>query len=210
MAHLLAAGAALAWLVCAGCTYLAYLPLLIFAPFIPLIQLALKVAARYGPMLLMLAEADPAVTPGAPSMIAAEPRTLTSAMVLPELETVLQREAAQNEALRAVTLVDIARLTPEWLEAEVQRAQRRGWRVRVIFVDSRAAAGGPGLTPATIAALAARGVQVRAGGAVAARVAGAPAQVVSMNPPVPERISAGEAALLGALAMPCDTSRQGS
>jgi hypothetical protein len=200
----------LAWLMCTGCTYLAYLPLLIFAPFIPLIQLAIKVAARYGPLLLMLAEADPAVTPGAPCMIAAEPRTLTSDMVLPELETVLQREAVQNDALRAVTLVDIARLTPEWIAAELQRAQRRGWRVRAVFVDSRAVTAGAGLTPATLAALTARGVQVRAGGAVAARVAGAPAQVVSMLPPVPERISTGEAALLGALATPCDNNRQGS
>ena len=210
MARAVAACGALAWLVCAGCTYLAYIPLLVFAPFIPLVQLAIKVAARYGPLLLMLAEADPAMTPGAPCMIAAEPRALTSGTVLPALETVLQREAAQNDALRAVTLVDIARLTPEWIEAEVQRAQRRGWRVRAIFVDSRAAAAGAGVTPATMAALAARGVQVRAGGAVAARVAGTPAQVVSMLPPVPEHISAGEAALLGALAGPPGAAAQES
>lgn len=209
--RLLAACAGGAWLACcAGCTYIAYIPLLLFAPFIPLLQLAIKVAARYGPMLLMLAEADPTVVPGAPAMIVAEPRTVPHAMVLPELDNVLQREAAQNTALRAVTVVDIAALTPEWLEAEVLRAQRRGWRVRVVFVDSRMAARAAALQPDTLAALAARGVTLRAGGVVATRVAGSQAHVISMSPPVPAHISSGEAALLGALAAADNDAGHGS
>jgi hypothetical protein len=80
------------------------------------------------------------------------------------------------------------------------RAQRQGWRVRVVFVDSRMAARAAALQPDTLAALAARGVALRAGGAVATRVAGSQAQIISMRPPVPAHISSGEAALLGALA----------
>lgn len=121
----------------AGCSYLIYIPMLIIVPFMPLIQLAVKLGARYGPLLLMLVEADPHGTHFSPGMIAAGPPHALRASALPTLEQQILTEVQSNEALRAIVLVEIAKLTPDWLEQQQYAARARGESLRIAFVDSR-------------------------------------------------------------------------
>jgi|GEM_PF-5549332 len=130
--------AALLAAVMSGCSYFVYIPMLILVPFMPLIQLAIKVAARYGPLLLMLAEADPSGANYTPGMIAAGPANALRARALPALEQSLIAEVLSNHNLRAVTLVEAAALTPDWLDEQQRAARARGLSLRIVFVDSRA------------------------------------------------------------------------
>jgi len=134
------AGAALLSTVMAGCSYFVYIPMLILVPFMPLIQLAIKVAARYGPLLLMLAEADPTAAHYSPGLIAATPADPLRAPALPALEQLLMAEVLSNHNLRAVTLVEAAALTPEWLDEQQRAAFARGLSLRIVFVNSHSPA----------------------------------------------------------------------
>lgn len=138
----------------AGCSYFVYIPMLILVPFMPLIQLAVKVAARYGPLLLMLAEADPCGLNFTPGMIAAGPADALRAAALPQLEQQLMTEVLSNQNLRAVCLVEAATLSPAWLDEQQRAAHARGLALRIVFVDSRHAS----LSHAARAACAARNI----------------------------------------------------
>ncbi len=185
---------------CAGCSYVAYIPLIILAPFMPLIQLAIKLGARYGPLLLMLVEADPMPQPQAPPGIVVEPRVIAEHTQLPDLEQQLLREATAAQQLRTVYILESTRLTPEWLEAQARRAQQQGLRVRMVFVDSRRFRDGAILTPGVAAALTNACADVRVTPGLAAQVAGPAARSVILAPAAAADV--GAAALLGASALP--------
>lgn len=156
----------------AGCSYFVYIPMLILVPFMPLIQLAVKVAARYGPLLLMLAEADPSGAHFTPGMIAAGPANALRAGVLPPLEQQLMAEVLSNQNLRAVTLVEATALSPAWLDEQQRAAHARGLSLRIVFVDSRNAS----LSHAAREACAAKNITLcGTPGLAASLAAGAPA-----------------------------------
>lgn len=160
----------------AGCSYLVYIPMLILVPFMPLIQLAVKVAARYGPLLLMLAEADPTGANFTPGMIAAGPAHALRAGALPQLEQQLMAEVLSNQNLRAVTIVEAAVLSPAWLDEQQRAARARGLSLRIIFVDSRH----PALSDAARQACVDRGIALAGTpGLAASLIADTPAQFCS-------------------------------
>jgi len=185
----------------AGCQALIYLPLLILAPIMPILQFAIKVAARYGPMLLMLmAEADqPASPTGSPVMLAAEPASALTLPALPDLEMQITNKLATTRGLRSISIVEANRLTPAWLEEQCRLARAQGCQIRMVFVDSRRFAAGDVLQPGTRAALAAAGVRLQAGEGIARRVAGDGAELICLDPPknLPD---AGTAAVMASLA----------
>jgi hypothetical protein len=121
-----------------GCA-LIYLPALILAPLQPFIITAVRLAARYGPMLLLLAETDSNL-PGNPKnpemMIAMSPENPDTAK-LASLETQLATEIANNKKLKYVTIVDVNSMTPEWLAEQIKIAHKKGCKLRAVFVDSR-------------------------------------------------------------------------
>ena len=199
-----AARVALAALLAAaltGCQYIVFIPLLIITPFMPLIQFAITMAARYGPMLLLLmADADQSASPtGPPTMIAAEPASAIEQTSLPDLEAQITNKLAVTRGLRAVSIVEAGRLTPAWLGEQCRLARAKGCTLRMVFVDSRRFASGDMLKPATRAALDAAGVRLQAGEGLAAHVAGEGAEILCLDAPqdIPD---AGTAALMASLA----------
>jgi len=162
----------------------------------PLIQLAIKLGARYGPLLLMLAEADPQGVLGTPGLIAAGPSDALRRGALPTLEQQVRTELSSNQHLRAITVVEIARLTPEWLDEQQRLAHAGGVALRIVFVDSRAVRTGTALSPALLAHCRAAGVAVQGTPGLGARVAaGVPPKDYSMFV-----CSAAQASLMGSVA----------
>ncbi len=118
-----------------GCALL-YIPALLLAPLQPFIITAVTVLARYGPMLLLLAETDTDL-PGQPEMMIAMSPENPETAKLATLETQLATEIANNKKLKYVTIVDINSMTPEWLAEQIKQAHKKGCRLRAVFVDSR-------------------------------------------------------------------------
>jgi len=121
-----------------GCA-LIYLPALILAPLQPFIITAVRLAARYGPMMLLLAETDnnlPENPKNPEMMIAMSPENPDTAK-LASLETQLATEIANNKKLKYVTIVDVNSMTPEWLAEQIKKAHKNGCKLRAVFVDSR-------------------------------------------------------------------------
>ncbi|GEM_PF-3229961 len=118
-----------------GCA-LIYIPALILAPLQPFIITAVRLAARYGPMLLLLAETDTQL-PGQPEMMIAMSPENPETAKLANLETQLATEIANNKNLKYVTIVDVNSITPEWLAAQIKQAHKNGCKLRAVFVDSR-------------------------------------------------------------------------
>jgi len=118
-----------------GCALL-YLPALILAPLQPFIITAVRVLARYGPMLLLLAETDTNL-PGQPEMMIAMSPENPETAKLATLETQLATEIANNKKLKYVTIVDINSMTEEWLAEQIKQAHKNGCKLRAVFVDSR-------------------------------------------------------------------------
>ncbi len=121
-----------------GCA-LIYLPALILAPLQPFIITAVRLAARYGPMMLLLAETDnnlPENPKNPEMMIAMSPENPDTAK-LASLETQLATEIANNKKLKYVTIVDVNSMTPEWLAEQIKKAHNNGCKLRAVFVDSR-------------------------------------------------------------------------
>ncbi|NLF39572.1 hypothetical protein GX586_09015 [bacterium] len=161
-----------ALLLC-GCTAMMYIPLLLVAPLMPVIQLAVKIAARYGPLLLMLAEADP--SGGAPARnIALEPAGVhrIEHRQLADLETQLGMELAGNTSLRSVAILEASRLDPVELERWAGDAATNGLRLRLVFVDSRRFAAGDRLLPGTRALLENAGVPIMVTPGLAEKIVG--------------------------------------
>ncbi len=121
-----------------GCA-LIYIPALILAPLQPFLITAVRLAARYGPMLLLLAETDNNL-PGNPKnpemMIAMSPQNPDTAK-LASLENQLATEIANNKKLKYVTIADVNSMTPEWLAEQIKKAHKNGCKLRAVFVDSR-------------------------------------------------------------------------
>ena len=184
-----------------GCQYFIYIPLLIMMPFMPLIQFAIRMAARYGPVLIrLMVEVDPAMQPGAPpSMIAVEPANALQLASLPDLETRITNELYSTRGLRAVGLVEARQLTPAWLEEQCRIARAQGWQVRLVFADSRRFASGATLSAETRSALAAAGVRLQASEGLALHAAGKGAELLCLGPPA-RAADAGEAAVMAAMA----------
>ncbi|MCX7846564.1 MAG: hypothetical protein N2595_00810 [bacterium] len=175
-----------------SCSYLVYVPMLILVPFMPLIQLAVKLGARYGPLLLMLVEATPTnphLTPG--SIVAGPPDALRRCS-LPTLEQQVLTELSSNQNLRAIVFVEIASLTPEWLDQQQRAAYARGLSLRIAFVDSHQ----PSLSSTTRQLCAAAGIPLTGTpGLGAALAAGVP-----FTPLLREPCTTAHASLLAATA----------
>jgi hypothetical protein len=155
-----------------GCALL-YFPLLLFVPLQPIIMMAAKIAARYGPILLMLlVEADPQQTGMPETMIAVHPAHITPQTQLDDLESRLLYEVAHEPNLVSVAMVDIETMTEEWLRQQLADAAHRGCTVRLVFVDSRKFKQGRQLSENTRITLADAGIPVLTSGNLARRVAG--------------------------------------
>lgn len=155
-----------------GCALL-YFPLLLFVPLQPIIMMAAKVAARYGPILLMLlVETDPQY-PGMPeTMIAVQPAYITPQTQLEDLESRLLYEIAHEPNLVSVAMVDIESITEEWLHQQLADAMHRRCSIRLVFVDSRKFEQGKQLSEHTQIILADAGIPILTSGKLANRVAG--------------------------------------
>ena len=157
-----------------GC-FLLYLPILILVPFQPLLRLAVKLAVRYGPLLLLMAETDPQMAPGGGALIAVQPAAITERATanVCGIQAQLLGELSSNTSLRSIGIVEARRLSDAWFEQFMQDAAARGCRVRVVFVDSRMHAAGAPLPAALQARLAAADVPVIVTEGLAASVVGA-------------------------------------
>ena len=178
-------------LLFSGCA-LFYLPLLILAPFQPFIILAAKAAARYGPILLMLVEADPQLPGQAPTMIAMQPATLTRETKLVGLEDQLAYEATHNTGIRSIILVESKAITPEWLADLAGQARADGCRLRAVFVDSRAFTSGRQLSSETLDVLNKAGISLRVTEGLAETIVNENA--VAERLPIRRRVNENEAA----------------
>ena len=138
--------------------------------------------------------------PQAPPGIMVEPRVIAEAPQLLDLEQQLLQETRAAQQLRTVYIIESARLTPEWLEAQARRAQQHGLRVRMVFVDSRRFRDGAILTPRVTAALTNACADVRVTPGLAAQVVGPAAHSIVLAPAT--SADTGTAALLGAGALP--------
>jgi len=92
-------------LLLGGC-FLAYFPLLMLAPLQPLIMMAAKLAARYGPLLLLLVETNQQLPSECPTMIAMQPSEITEQTQLRGIENQIVYEVENNKNLKAVILAE--------------------------------------------------------------------------------------------------------
>ncbi len=128
--------ALLAPLALSGC-FLFYFPLLMLAPFQPFIMIAAKVAARYGPLLLLLVETNQPLPNQAPTMIAMQPAAITEETKLSSLEDQIVFEANNNKNLKAIIVVETDKITPEWLAEQIRIAYNNKASLRAVFVNSK-------------------------------------------------------------------------
>jgi hypothetical protein len=131
---------------------LLYVPALLLAPLQPFLITAVRLVARYGPMLLLLAETDTNL-PGQPEMMIAMSPANPETAKLATLETQLATEIANNKKLKYVTIVDINSMTPEWLAEQIKQAHKNGCKLRAVFVDSRTFSEAPVLSKNIVADL---------------------------------------------------------
>ncbi len=189
--------------VCAlmnGCALL-YFPMLILVPFQPILMIAAKIAARYGPLLLLLVETDPALPGTPPTMIAVSPADANQCTELCLLDTRLAGELDSNPGLVSVALVESATMTEAWLERQVADAHAQGCQVRLVFVDSRKYRNGVALPDDLIRKINERGVSLLATHGLAYRVAGTSATAMPPGKEAEEvfQVNAGYNTLAGAL-----------
>jgi hypothetical protein len=159
-----------------GCALL-YFPLLLFVPLQPIIMTVAKVAAKFGPLLLMLVvEADPQLIGTPETLIAVQPAEFTSQTQLKDLESQLLYETAHTPGLVSASIVDVDSLSEKWLNEQLADAARNGCTIRLVLVDSRNYRTGKVLSEDTLIRLADSGVPIRTVGTLAGRVGGACAQ----------------------------------
>jgi len=123
-------------LLLGGC-FLAYFPLLMLAPLQPLIMLGAKLAARYGPLLLLLVETNQQLPNECPTMIAMQPAAITKQTKLNGIENQIVYEVDNNKNLKAVILVESKVMTPEWLIEQIRTAYDNNCTLRAVFVNSK-------------------------------------------------------------------------
>ncbi len=146
-------------LLLGGC-FLAYFPLLMLAPLQPLIMMAAKLAARYGPLLLLLVETNQQLPNECPTMIAMQPAEITEQTQLRGIENQIVYEVENNKNLKAVILAESNIMTPEWLAEQIRLAYNNNCRVRAVFVNSKSYGDTKRLSFTTIAKLKSSGVQL--------------------------------------------------
>lgn len=123
-------------LLLSGCALL-YIPILLITPFQPLIRLAARVAARYGPLLLMLVVEAPDVTPGAGLMYAGHTPQCYDEEHVPCIETYLASLGESREGgVVAIVVVDAERVDEAWLAHALMPYADGGYRVMGALVDS--------------------------------------------------------------------------
>jgi hypothetical protein len=166
-----------------GCALL-YFPMLLFVPLQPVIMMIVKVAARYGPLFLMLlVEADPQL-PGTPdTMLAVQPAQFTPQTQLDDLESRLLYETAHTPGLVSASIVESDIVTEKWLQQQLSTAADNGWQIRLVFVDSRKYRDGKQLSEAAQIRLADSGIPIRTAGPLAARVGGRCAREINSGLP---------------------------
>ena len=146
-------------LLLGGC-FLAYFPLLMLAPLQPLIMMAAKLAARYGPLLLLLVETNQQLPNECPTMIAMQPAEITEQTRLRGIEEQIVYEVENNKNLKAVVLVESKIMTTEWLAEQIRLAYNNNCRIRAVFVNSKSYGGTKKLSFTTIAKLKNSGAQL--------------------------------------------------
>ena len=150
----------LASLLLGGC-FLAYFPLLMLAPLQPLIMLGAKIAAKYGPLLLLLVETNQQLPGEYPTMIAMHPAEITRHTKLNGIEEQIVYEVEKNKNLKAIILVESKTMTTEWLAEQIRFAYLNGCSVRAVFVKSKSYGTDKKLSLTTIAKLKNAGVSLR-------------------------------------------------
>jgi len=146
-------------LLLGGC-FLAYFPLLMLAPLQPLIMLAAKLAARYGPLLLLLVETNQQLPNECPTMIAMQPAEITNQTKLNGIENQIVYEVKNNKNLKAVILVESKIMTPEWLAEQIHRAFNNNCSIRAVFVNSKSYGKNKKLSFTTISKLKNAGIEL--------------------------------------------------
>lgn len=126
----------IAALFLSGC-FLLYFPLLMLAPLQPFIMMAAKIAARYGPLLLLLVETNQPLPNQSQTMIAMQPAEINENTKLPGIEDQLIYEAENNKNLKSVIIVEINKISPEWLAEQIAEARRNNLSLRAVFVNSK-------------------------------------------------------------------------
>jgi hypothetical protein len=163
-------------------------------------MMAAKVAARYGPILLMLlVEADPHHPGMTETMIAVHPAHITPQTQLDDLESRLIYEVAHEPNLVSVAMVDIESMNEEWLRRQLADAAQRGCTIRLVFVDSRKFTQGKQLSEHTQITLADAGIPILTAGKLARRVAGNCGKPLEPGVPNGQSDDAAYALLAGAV-----------
>ncbi|RLD10514.1 MAG: hypothetical protein DRI44_05885 [Chlamydiae bacterium] len=146
-------------LLLGGC-FMAYLPLLMLAPLQPFIMLAAKLAARYGPLLLLLVETNQQLPGKCPTMIAMQPSSITHQMKLKDIEEQIAYEVENNKNLKEVVLVESRTMTPFWIAEQIHQAYINGCSIRAVFVNSKSYGKNKKLSLHTIEKMKNAGVQL--------------------------------------------------
>jgi len=169
-------------LLLGGC-FLAYFPLLMLAPLQPFIMLAAKLAAKYGPMLLLLVETNQQLPGEHPTMIAMQPAEITQQTKLNGIEEQIVYEVEKNKNLKAVIIVESKTMTPEWIAEQIRLAYLNGCSVRAVFVNSKSYGTDKKLSLNTITKLKNAGVSLRVTEGLAEKAVGknVVVQKVSVN-----------------------------
>ncbi len=119
-----------------GCALL-YFPILILTPFQPLLKLAAKVAARYGPILLMLIVEVPDTTHSDGLIYATYIPKQNSEYNVLNLEQQLTEIACSSEKVVAVVLIDAENVDEQWLSQTLSIYDLPGYCAKGMLVDSR-------------------------------------------------------------------------
>ena len=146
-------------LLLGGC-FLAYFPLLMLAPLQPLIMLGAKLAARYGPLLLLLVETNQQLPNECPTMIAMQPAEITEKTRLNGIEDQIVYEVENNKNLKAVILVESKIMTVEWLAEQIRTAFNNDCSIRAVFVNSKSYGKNKKLSLTTISKIKNAGVEL--------------------------------------------------
>ena len=130
------------------------------APLQPVIMMAAKIAARYGPLLLLLVETNQPLPNESQTMIAMQPPEISEKTKLPNIEDQLIYEAENNNNLKSIIIVEINKISPEWLAEQIKQARKNKLSVRVVFVNSKKYGSSKKLSLNTIAKLKKNNVEI--------------------------------------------------
>lgn len=174
-----------------GCALL-YFPILLLTPFQPLLKLAAKVAARYGPILLMMIVEVPDATQSDGLMYATHIPKENGEYVVQTLEHQLNEIANSEEKVVAVVLIDAENVDEQWLAQTLSLYNVPGYCAKGILVDSRDAVSRGTISEEALALLQEKGIVMKPMPGRAALVCNQPQRV--------EEVSSAYAMLAGACA----------